>query len=122
MGLFGIVKTAGEAVAAEAKEWMGTDYFKATVITGGTTFLEEVTNAMAVATLNLTKMKATIYKTIHRLVFSAIYYFGFKSLGYKLEALTASVMPVVLSIVDGISYLLRQRQKNWALGRAAHSG
>jgi len=107
MGLFGLIKTAGEEVRADVKEWMGSKYFEAAVISGAGLFAEELTNAFALSSLNLTDWRALAYKTAHRLVFSALYYFAGKSFNRPLEAITASMMPIALVIIDGISYLMK---------------
>ena len=101
MGLFGLIRQAGEAIRVDVQEWMGTEYFKATAIAAVALFVEEVTNAYMVAKLNLTGNRATLYKTLHRLAFSALYYYGIKStFNDPLSALTASMMPIVMAILE----------------------
>ena len=107
MGLFGIVKTTGEEVRADVKEWMGTDYFVASAIAAGGAVVEEFTNAFMQTTLSLSGWKALAYGTIHRLVFSALYYFGGKQIKKPLYGLTASIMPVTLIFIDGINHLMK---------------
>ena len=107
MGLFGLFKTAGESIRADVKEWMGTEYFEAAVISGLATVVEEFTNSFMLTTLKLSDWKALAYKQFHRVVFSALYYFGGKSLNKPVEALTASIIPLSLIVVDGISALMK---------------
>jgi len=107
VGLFGLFKTAGEEIRADVKEWMGTTYFEAAVISGLGLVVEELTNSFMVTTLKLEDWKALAYKQFHRLVFSALYYFGGKALNKPVEALTASITPLALIVVDAISALMK---------------
>ena len=107
MGLFGLFKTVGEGIRADVKEWMGTEYFTAAVISGLATVVEELTNSFMVTTLKLQDWKALAYKQFHRVVFSALYYFGGKALNKPVEALTASIIPLALIVVDGVSALMK---------------
>jgi len=70
----------GESITVDVKEWMGTNYFGAALAGAVGLFVEEATNSYVVAKLQLQEWKATAYKTLHRLIFSALYYFGGKSL------------------------------------------
>lgn len=106
MALLGFIKAMGEEIRADVKEWMGTKYFEAAVLGGVGLFVEEMTNNAVVASLGLTGWKAKVYQTLHRLAFSALYYFGGKAMGKPVAALTASIMPVAMAVVDGISYLI----------------
>lgn len=106
MALLGFIKAMGEEIRADVKEWMGTKYFEAALLGGAGLFVEEMTNNAVVSALGLSGWKEKLYRTIHRLTFSALYYFGGKSLGKPVAALTASIMPVAMAVVDGISWLI----------------
>lgn len=108
------------------KEWLGdVSGYIVPVLGGGAGLVaEELTNNMVQAALGLTGTKALIYKNIHRVVFSALYYFGGKSLGRPQVGVVASAMPLALTVVDGISYLLKAtpEQAGRALGLRLRSG
>jgi len=133
MGLFGLVKVAGESVRADVKEWMGTDYAIAAASSALGLVLEETTNYMVQGMAGLTGWKATAYANFHRLLFSALYYFGGKSVGKPLIGLTASVLPVGLGFVDLLRWLmgtteqgaglaLGRKIRSWVLGARASAG
>lgn len=106
--LFGLIKQAGESITVDVKEWMGTNYFGAALAGAVGLFVEEATNSYVVAKLQLQEWKATAYKTLHRLIFSALYYFGGKSLfGKTAIPLTMSVFPIAMIFIDVINNLLK---------------
>ncbi|MBM1154936.1 hypothetical protein DRN94_003555 [archaeon] len=133
MALLGLVKFPGEATVATVREWLGTDYVKATAVASATTFIEELTNRLVSTTLNLTGYRELIYREIHRAFFSALYFFGFKSFRAPLTGLVASVIPITLIGVDLITLAigasseqlgveLGVRLREWATVAAASAG
>ena len=108
MALFGLIRQAGETLRVDIREWMGTEYFTSALAGAIGLFVEEASNAAMLSMLKLTDWKATAYKTIHRLAFSALYYFGGKKMfGKPGVALTMSIFPVAMIFIDAINKLLK---------------
>jgi hypothetical protein len=103
MGLFGLIKHAGDRISATMSEWMGGDFIKASVATGALLFLEEFASNLIVNVLKLTGGKAVAARTAGRLGLSALYYYAIKD---KTVAMAASVAPIALSFADLFAYLI----------------
>ncbi len=104
MGLFGLLKQEGEELFSRLSGWLEQDHVVASLATAGLTFIEEFTNAFVRSALSLTGRSDTIYKQIHRILFSGIYYFALKDKD-PLIALMSGTVPVVLVINDLIQML-----------------
>jgi hypothetical protein len=103
MGLFGLIKNAGDRISVSINEWMGTDFLKASIFVGVTWFATEfITNFIA----NMAKLKgsaALALKYVGRAILSGFYYYTIKD---KTVALGASMLPISVSVAEGLAYLL----------------
>jgi hypothetical protein len=103
MGLFGLIKTAGDRISVSISEWMGTDFLKASIFVGATWFITEfITNFIA----NMAKLSgsaAVVLKYVGRTILSGFYYYAIKD---KTIALGASLLPISVSIAEGLAYLI----------------
>jgi hypothetical protein len=103
MGLFGAIKAAGDRITATVNEWMGGDYLKAAVATGGLLFVEEFLSNLAVNMLRWSGGKAVALKTAGRVALSGLYYYAIKD---KTVALAASITPMALTFSELFAYLI----------------
>ena len=103
MGLFGMIKHAGDRISATMSEWMGGDFIKVAAVTGGLLFVEEFLSNLAVNLLKWSGGKAVALKTTGRLALSGLYYYAIKD---KTVAMAASVAPMALTFSELFAYLI----------------
>lgn len=120
--LFGLIKQTGEETVARIKEWFGADYIASAGFGTVNTFIEEFTNALVRSGFGLAGKVDVLYKVVHRIVWSALTYFGMKKLGFPEFAVVGSIIPVSLIGVDLINMLIKRTPEEAGAELAAKLG